>query len=252
MTGQNVNKKTALITGSGQGIGRAIAVRLAMEGAVVFVNDVVCAKAKNVVSEIIDKGGEAFVKCADVSKSSQVEHMISEIVENHGHIDILVNNARVEPPRPTTLSLEQWWDRVIDVSLKGSYLCSEACFEHMSKNKYGRIISISSTQAYGGKADKDWIAYSSAKSGLHGLSRSFARRGMQEGVTANIVTPDYIETEVVLERWGREKLNEIAASVPMGRGGKPEDVVKAVLFLIDSDFITGETIFVNGGRFVIQ
>jgi len=121
---QNTHKKTALITGAGQGIGRAIAVRLAMEGATVFVNDVIREKAECVVSEITGKGGEAYVKCADVSKSSDVKQMISEIIEIHGHIDILVNSARVEPPRPATLPLEQWWDWVVGVALKGAYLCT--------------------------------------------------------------------------------------------------------------------------------
>jgi 3-oxoacyl-[acyl-carrier protein] reductase len=246
------NNRVAIVTGAGQGIGRALAMRLANEGAIVFVNDNSADKAEQVATEIIKDGGIAFPKVVDVSVSSDVTTMVSEIAEQHGRIDILVNCARVEPPRLKTISLEEWWDRVFAVNLKGAYLCSLACFDIMQQGKYGRIINISSIQAYLGKPDEDWIAYSSAKSGMHGLTRSFARKGMTLGVTANIVAPDYIETEVMEKRWGKERMAEYARAVPIGRAGQPEDVVKAVLFLIDSGFITGETIFVNGGRFVMQ
>jgi NAD(P)-dependent dehydrogenase (short-subunit alcohol dehydrogenase family) len=249
---KNIENKKALVTGAGQGIGRAIAIRLALEGAIVFVNDVIREKAESVVSEIVSEGGCADVKCADVSNPSEVKRMILEITAKYGGIDILINSARVEPPRPATLPMEEWWDRVIAVALKGAYLCISSCFDFMRQAKYGRIINISSIQAYAGKADEEWIAYSSAKSGMHGLTRSYARLGMQDGVTANIVAPDLIVTEVMQRRWQHGEFEQLEKTVPMGRSGKPEDVVKAVMFLIDSDFITGETIFVNGGRFVIQ
>ncbi|NGM62469.1 SDR family oxidoreductase [Sphingobacterium sp. SGG-5] len=246
------NRQIALITGAGQGIGRALALSLAAKGFVVFVNDVNADRANQVVDEILKAGGTAYVKCADVSNEGVVRTMINGIIAEFGPIDILINNARTEPPRPEKFSLGEWWDRIFAVNLKGAYLCSLACFDAMEQQGYGRIINISSIQAYAGKAEEDWIAYSSAKSGMLGLSRSFAKRGMTSGITTNIVAPDYIETEVMERRWGKEKMAQYANSVPVGRGGKPDDVVKAVLFLIDSDFITGETIFVNGGRFVLS
>ena len=249
---QNIKEKTAIVTGAGQGIGRAIAIQLAKNGAIVFVNDIDNNKAEKVAAEIIMTGGKACAKCVDVSDSVKINNMISEIIKEYGHIDLLINNARAEPPRPKDTSIEDWWDRVFAVTLKGAYLCSVACFEFMQQGRYGRIINISSIQAYMGKPDDDWIAYSSAKSGMFGLTRSLAKRGMKNGITVNIVTPDYIETEVMEQRWGKEKMAQYAETVPIGRSGKPEDVVKAVLFLIDSDFITGETIFVNGGRFVLS
>ncbi len=248
----NGDRRTVLVTGAGQGIGRAMAMCLAAEGFWVFVNDINPERATQVMDEVTGLGGKAFTKCADVSDDAAVHKMITEVIDETGRIDVLINNARAEPPRPQALSHEQWWDHVFAVNLKGAYLCSMACFESMKQAGYGRIINISSIQAYAGKAEDDWIAYSSAKSGMQGLTRSFAKRGMTSGITANIIAPDYIETEVMEKRWGKEKMAQYANSVPIGRGGKPEDVTKAVLFLIDSDFITGETIFVNGGRFVLS
>jgi len=248
---ENLNGKVALITGAGQGIGRAVAMRLAQEKVMVCVNDIRSDRASRVVSEIEACGGHAFMNSTDVSSSAGVKKMVADVVSGYGRIDILINNARAEPPRPQDIPLEDWWDIVFAISLKGAYLCSMACFPYMMENKYGRIINISSVQAYIGKAEDDWIAYSTAKSGMTGLTRSFARKGMALGITANIVAPDYIETEVMTQRWSRERLDELSRSVPVGRSGKPEDVVKAVLFLVDSDFITGETIFVNGGRFFV-
>ncbi len=247
-----LSENIALVTGSGQGVGRALAIHLAKQGIIVFVNDVDRERASRVVAEIEAMNGKALVACADVSDVESVNVMVKDIFDQYGRIDILINNARAEPPRPQSLSHDQWWDCVLNVNLKGAYLCSLACFDLMEKQRFGRIINISSIQAYSGKAEDDWIAYSTAKSGMQGLTRSFARRGMTLGITANIVAPDYIETEVMERRWGKEKMAQYANSVPIGRGGTPQDVVKAVAFLIDSDFITGETIFVNGGRFVLS
>jgi|SRR5690606_26035873 len=245
------NIQTALITGAGQGIGRALALKLAARGYVVFVNDIIATRADEVVSTIRKEGGKAYARYADIARADMVQEMIKDIISEFGAIDVLINNARAEPPRPATLSQEEWWDCVFAVTLKGAYLAAMACFDTMKSQRYGRIINISSIQAYAGKAEDDWIAYSSAKSGMIGLTRSLAKRGLSSGITANIVAPDYIETEVMLSRWGKEKMAQYEATVPVGRAGTPEDVTKAVLFLIDSDFITGETIFVNGGRFVL-
>src|SRR5690606_16899686 len=241
-----------LITGAGQGVGRAMALALATRGMVVFVNDVKSERADAVVTEIVSRGGKAHAVYANVAEAKAVNKMVHDIVLEFDCIDILINNARAEPPRPDALSPEKWWDCVLDVNLKGAYLCSLACFDKMQERGFGRIINISSIQAYAGKAEDDWIAYSAAKSGLQGLTRSFAKKGMTAGITANIIAPDYIETEVMAMRWGKEKMAQYANSVPIVRAGTPEDVVKAVCFLIDSSFITGETIFVNGGRFVLS
>lgn len=245
-------RRTVLITGAGQGVGRAMALEMAALQMVVFVNDIKCDRADAVVTEITSRGGMAHAVYANVGDPMEVNKMVHDIVDEFACIDILINNARAEPPRPDALSLGEWWDCVLDVNLKGAYLCSLACFDKMKEQGYGRIINLSSIQAYAGKAEDDWIAYSAAKSGLQGLTRSFAKKGMTAGITANIIAPDYIETEVMAMRWGKEKMNQYANSVPIGRAGTTEDVVKAVCFLIDSSFITGETIFVNGGRFVLS
>lgn len=243
--------KTALVTGAGQGIGRAIAQALAAHGATVAVNDVKHEKTDKVVAEIVAAGGKAVAACADVSRRDEVERMISGIVKQFGRLNILVNGARVEPPRPAGMSPEDWWDRVLDVDLKGAWLCSMAALEPMKRQQFGRIINISSIQGSAGNAEEEWIAYSCAKAGMGGLTRSLAQAGLKLGITANAIAPDYIETEMMEARWGREKMRELAAGVPMGRAGRPEEVAEAVLFLVKSGFITGETIFITGGRFVI-
>ncbi len=246
-----LNDQIALVTGAGQGIGRAIAQMLAAHGATVAVNDVKREKTDEGVAEIVAVGGKAVAVCADVSRRDEVERMVGGIVKQFGRLDILVNGARVEPPRPTGMSPEDWWDRVLDVDLKGAWLCSMAALEPMKRQQFGRIINISSIQGFTGNAEEEWIAYSCAKAGMGGLTRSLAQAGLKLGITANAIAPDYIETEVMEARWGREKMREFAASVPIGRAGRPEEVAEAVLFLVKSGFITGETIFITGGRFVI-
>lgn len=243
--------KVALVTGAGQGIGRAIAHALAAHGAGVAVNDVDRARADRVVAEILTAGGKAVAVVADVSCHREVDAMVAGILKQFGRLDILVNSARVEPPRPETLSDDAWWDRVLAVDLKGAYLCAKAAWEPMERQGYGRVINISSVQALLGKAEDDWIAYSCAKAGMLGLTRSLAQRGMRQGITANAVAPDYIETEVMVARWGRDRVDAMGAGVPLGRAGRPDDVADAVLYLIQASFITGETIHVNGGRFVL-
>ena len=243
--------RVALVTGAGQGIGRAIARGLAEQGASVAVNDVDRAKADRVVAEIVAARGRAVATVADVSNGQAVEAMVATIVREFSRLDILVNCARVEPPRPESLSQDAWWDRVLAVDLKGAYLCAMAAWPIMERQQYGRVINISSVQAVLGKPDDDWIAYSCAKAGMMGLTRSLARRGMRQGITANAVAPDYIETEVMQTRWGQDKLNELAASVPIGRAGRPDEVADAVVYLAQAGFISGETIHVNGGRFVL-
>ena len=241
----------ALVTGAGQGIGRAIAQALAMQGALVAVNDVKREKVDRGVAEIVAGGGKAMAACADVSCRDEVEAMIGTIVQQAGRLDILVNGARVEPPRPREMSPEDWWNRVLDVDLKGAWLCSMAALALMKRQQFGRIINISSIQAFAGNAADDWIAYSCDKAGMIGLTRSLAQAGLKLSITANAIAQDYIETEVMEARWGRDKMREFAASVPIGRAGQPEEVAQAVLFLVNSGFITGETLFITGGRMVI-
>jgi 3-oxoacyl-[acyl-carrier protein] reductase len=246
-----LDDRVALVTGAGQGIGRAIAQALAGRGATVAVNDVDRDRVERVAAELQAAGGRAAAAVADVSSRQAVEAMVEGIVAQFGRLDILVNNARVEPPRPDALSRDQWWERVLAVDLKGAYLCAMAAWPIMERRQFGRVINISSVQAVLGKADDDWIAYSCAKAGLLGLTRSLSRRGMRQGITANAVAPDYVETEVMQARWGQDRLDELAASVPLGRAGRPEEVADAVLYLVQAGFTTGETIHVNGGRFVL-
>lgn len=239
--------KVALITGAGQGIGRAIAKAWAAEGAVAAVNDISRDKVERVVAEITAAGGQAVAAVADVSQRLEVEAVVAQLIQSFGRIDLLVNGARVEPPRPATVSLEDWWDRTLDVALKGAYLCSMAVLPHMERQQFGRIVHLSSIQGFLGKGDDDWIAYSCAKAGMIGLTRSLAKRCMKQGVTVNTIALGYIETEMMEKRWSPERLRELAAVTPVGRSGRPEEVADTVLFLANAAFITGEIIFLTGG-----
>lgn len=239
------------MTGAGQGIGYAIATSLAGNGCGVVVNDIHEEKAQAVVSAICADNGRAIAACADVSKSEAVDAMVERILEEFGRLDILVNNARPEPPRPAGLSLENWWDRVVDVALKGAYLCSIATLKGMKRQRYGRIINISSIHALAGHGDPDWFAYSSAKAGMVGLTRSLALAGLKYGITSNAILPGYIESDAVKLRWKPEELAAYRKAVPLRRAGRPSDIAEAVIFLAKSSYITAELLFVTGGRFVL-
>jgi 3-oxoacyl-[acyl-carrier protein] reductase len=242
-----LEEKVALVTGAGQGIGRVIAKALAAEGAVVAINDISRAKVERVVAEIAAGGGQAVPAIADVSQRREVEAIAAKLIERFERIDILVNGARVEPPRPKTVSLEEWWDRTLNVALKGAYFCSMAVLPYMERQHFGRIVNLSSIQGFVGKGDDDWIAYSCAKAGMIGLTRSLAKRCARQGITVNAIAPGYIETEIMETRWSPKRLSELAASVPIGRAGRPEEIADAVLFLAKAAFMTGEILFITGG-----
>lgn len=246
-----LHDKVALVTGAGQGIGREVAITLAECGIKVALNDINEEKARLAVSEISAASGCAITACCDVSNSKAVQAMVAHVLKEFGRLDILVNNARPTPPCPAGLSLEDWWDRVINVALKGAYLCSVAALEPMERQRYGRVINISSIHALAGHADPEWFAYSSAKAGMIGLTRSLAQRGLEYGITSNAILPGYIESETVVQRWTSEQIAAYRDSVPLRIVGRPSDIAEAVIFLANSRYITGELLFITGGRFVL-
>ena len=237
--------KKSLVTGGSQGIGRVIALALASAGSEVVVN---CAhnvaNAEKVAAEIKASGGKASVYACDVSDENAVKKMFSDL----GEVDILVNNARLDPWLHDTMSEGDWFSRVMDVNLKGAFLCSMAFFPGACERRYGRIINISSVRAYR-PAEMHMIAYGASKVGMHSVARAFADNGAPYNVTANCICPGMIVTENIDKRLSPEKKAQEQAAIPMGRAGTSEEVADAVLFVIRNGYVTGSMVNVSGGMY---
>ena len=242
----DLNGKRALVTGGSQGIGKVICEKLAENGCEVIVN---CAhhidNAKKVADAINQNGGKASYYACDVSDETAVKKMFEELK----NIDILVNNARLDPwLRDKSLSEGEWFSRVMDVNLKGAFLCSLEFFKYACERKYGRIINISSVRAYR-PAEMSTIAYGASKAGMHSMARTFANNGAVFNVTANCVCPGMVITENVDKRLSPEKKAEEMAAIPAQRAADSSEVADAVLFLIDNAYVTGSMINVSGGMY---
>ena len=239
--------KTALVTGAGKGIGRAIALRLANEGANVVINYSGSEDAAADCAAECEKAGVRTLRVkADVSDAAQVEEMFARAVEEFGTLDILVNNAGITRDKIILRMKEEDFDSVLDINLKGSYNCMKAASKIMLKQRSGRIISISSIVGLRGNAGQ--VNYSASKAGIIGMTKSLARELASKGINVNAVAPGFIETDMTkaLPESGKEKL---LAVIPAGRMGKPEDIAGAVLFLAgpDSSYVTGQVLTVDGG-----
>lgn len=238
---------TALITGGSRGIGRAIALKLARNGADVIVN--YCGNevaAEEVVKEITALGGRSLSICADISNSDAVKNMISEIKNGFGKLDILVNNAGITRDSLLLRMKEEDWEKVIHTNLTGTFNCTKEALKLILKSDNGSIINISSVVGQMGNAGQ--CNYAAAKAGLLGFTKSLAREVAARNIRVNAVAPGFIDTDMtsVLSDEIRQTLKE---QIPMGRLGSPEDVANAVLFLAlpSSKYITGQTINVDGG-----
>ena len=239
--------KTALVTGAGKGIGRAIALRMAIEGANVVINYSGSEDAAADCAAECEKAGVRTLRVkADVSDAAQVEEMFARAVEEFGTLDILVNNAGITRDKIILRMKEEDFDSVLDINLKGSYNCMKAASKIMLKQRSGRIISISSIVGLRGNAGQ--VNYSASKAGIIGMTKSLARELASKGINVNAVAPGFIETDMTkaLPESGKEKL---LAVIPAGRMGKPEDIAGAVLFLAgpDSAYVTGQVLTVDGG-----
>jgi 3-oxoacyl-[acyl-carrier protein] reductase len=249
--------KVAVVTGAGSGMGKAIAKRLAADGAVIVVADINEAGMESTVSELTALGTTAVGVKVDVSKRTDTQRAMQEIVEKCGKIDILVNNAGVTRHRPFMTLNEEDWDIVLAVDLKGVFFCSQAVAPHMIARRYGKILNISSISGTGasshavGGSQAGNANYASAKAGVIQLTKTLARELGPHGINVNSVAPGFVLTAMTgTTRSPKEVEEHIAvrsASAALGRTGTPEDIANAVLFLV-SDFITGQTLYVDGGR----
>ncbi|QNU65384.1 3-oxoacyl-[acyl-carrier-protein] reductase [Ruminiclostridium herbifermentans] len=242
------NGKTAIITGSSRGIGKAIAIKLGKLGANVVINgftDRVLETAK----EFEAMGIKVAANVGDVSKAEDVKALISTAVNTFGSIDILINNAGITKDKPMAMMSEDDWDVVLDINLKGSFLCTKMASKHMIKKRYGRIVNISSVAgAYGNVGQAN---YSASKGGLIGLTKTTAKEFAPRGITCNAVTPGLIEsemTEILPEELKQKYIEKIA----LGRYGTPEEVANVVAFLAsdESAYVTGQVIDIDGGLLI--
>ena len=239
--------RTAIITGAARGIGKAIAETLAARGAKVAVVDLRMDLAEETANEIAaNYSVETVALKADVSDQTSVKAMVKDAVAKFGQIDILVNNAGITRDGLIMRMKESDWDLVLDINLKGAFNCAQALARPMMKQRYGRIINISSVSGVTGQAGQ--TNYSSSKAGLIGLTKALAKEVGSRGITVNAVAPGFIET--VLTEDLPEEIKEISMKLtPMGRFGMPQDIANAVAFLAaeESSFITGVTLQVDGG-----
>lgn len=239
--------KTALVTGASRGIGRATALELAKAGAKVAVNYAGNrAAAEEVVAMIEAAGGQAFMVQADVGDAAAVDAMVKAVVEKFGSIDILVNNAGITRDNLIMRMKEEDWDAVIHTNLKGIFNCTKLVSKVMMKQRYGRIVNMTSVVGVMGNAGQS--NYAAAKAGVIGFTKSMAKELASRNINVNAVAPGYIATDMTADLPEQAK-TDLQSQIPLQRLGNPADVASAVLFLVSSgaDYITGQTLHVDGG-----
>ena len=239
--------KTALVTGASRGIGRAIALCLAAEGARVAINYAGNVKAAEEVKASVEAAGGTAILCqADIADSAAVEAMIADVVKEFGTIDILVNNAGITRDTLLMRMKDEDFAKVLDTNLKGVFYCTKAVSKLMMKKRAGRIVNMASVIGLVGNAGQ--ANYAAAKAGVIGFSKSAAKELASRGITVNVVAPGFIGTDMTADL--PETVKEKAlADIPLGKMGEPEDVANAVLFLASdqASYITGQVVNVDGG-----
>lgn len=243
-------KRVIVVTGASRGIGRAIAVAFAEPGCEVVVNYNSSPDAAQETAAAIEaKGAAAHLRKFNVSDAQEVKDAFQEIVKSLGRIDVLVNNAGITRDNLVAMMKATEWDQVLDTNLKGAFLCSQAVFKPMMRQRSGRIVNVTSVVGVIGNAGQ--CNYSAAKAGIIGFTRSLAREIISRNVTVNAVAPGFIDTDMTMKlpKAAREAL---LTQIPAGRYGSPEDVAAAVKFLASDGaaYITGQVIHVNGGMFM--
>ncbi len=245
--------QVVLITGAGRGIGKALALAFARDGAKVAVNDINPGSCESTAAEINASGGEAAAFHADVSNKLAVQAMLIDLEDRWGRVDVLINNAGVEPHKPI-VQLDEWdWDRTIDVNLKGAFICSQSVGRMMIKQGGGAIVNIASIA---GRAAglRDRSAYVASKTGLIGFTKECAREFAAHQIRVNAVCPGVIITEMTAHlRDNAAQLQKWLDDIPLGRLGEPDDVTGLVLFLCSdaARYITGQAINIDGGKVML-
>ena len=244
----NLTDKKAIVTGAAQGIGKTIALQLAQQGADVVVTDINREGLDFVVAEIQALGRRAHAIAMDVSSLAQCEDMVKETVQEMGRIDILVNNAGITRDSLLLRMKEEQWDQVMQVNVKGTFNCTKAAIRTMFKQKYGRIIQISSVT--GAMGNPGQANYSASKAAVIGFTKAVAREYAHCGITVNAVAPGFIQTAMT-DAIPEKEREAMIAQIPARKLGTPEDVAVAVSFLAldESGYITGQVIHVNGGLY---
>jgi len=247
MAGIQLDGKVALVTGASRGIGAVVACHLAQAGAKVGVNYNTSSEAAEIIVDSINKsGGDALLVGGDVSQEDNAERVVKELVDYYGSIDILVNNAGINKDQLLIRMKSEDFDSVMDVNLRGAFLCTRFAMTHMIRQRSGRVINMSSVVGLSGNPGQ--ANYAAAKAGLVGLTKAVAREVASRNVTVNALAPGYITTAMV-DELNKETQEKILSNIPMGRFGTPEDVAEAVVFLASdgASYITGQVLTIDGG-----
>ncbi len=242
-------KKTAIITGSARGIGKGIAMKLASAGFNIAIADVMENEIAKTVEEIKVLGGSAIGVKTDVAKKSEVEHLVATCINEFGAVDVLVNNAGITRDNLAIRMSEEEWDLVLNINLKGTFLCSQAAAKEMIKKRCGRIINIASVSGILGTAGQ--ANYAASKAGVIALTKCFARELAARNITVNAIAPGFIQTEMT-EKLPQTVKDAYLQQIPLKRAGEVNDIAETVLFLASdqSQYITGTVINVSGGLLI--
>jgi 3-oxoacyl-[acyl-carrier protein] reductase len=244
--------RVAMVTGASRGIGEATARRFAREGALVCLTDVQVEGALSTARQLVNEGMDTFATKVDVTSRTDVERAVGEIMNRYGRLDILVNNAGVTRDNLLFKMTDEDWRTVLNVHLGGAFLCTRAVQKHMVERNYGRIVNVSSLSALGNSGQAN---YSAAKAGIQGFTKTLAIELGRYGVTANVVAPGFIETEMTRETAARlgmdfdDFVTQSVENIPVGRAGWPEDVAAAILYFASEEaaFVSGQVLYVAGG-----
>jgi len=237
--------RVALVTGGSRGIGKAIALKLAQEGIRVAINYRGNQEAARQVADTIEQsGGQALLCPGDISSIDEAHKVVEQVLGQWNRIDILVNNAGITRDNLLLRMRPEEWDTVLATNLTGTFACTRAALRTMVKQRYGRIVNISSIAGMMGNPGQ--TNYAASKAGMIGFSRALAREVASRNITVNVVAPGLVKTELT-EGMAKASYEGLLAAVPLGRAAEPREIAEAVWFLIGADYITGQTLVVDGG-----